>query len=449
MMINNRVMKNVVCGLITIFILCSARSVVSGADLPGAYQKEQTYAQTVGQTAGWREIGGRRYYVSAETGAVLTGWQEIDGKSYYFEPETGEMRTGRQELEDGIYYFSPQTGEMLTGWQQIGEEKRYFSPSSGRMTAGWQEMEDQTYYISKQSGETLTGLQKIDGNRYYFDRDGVLLTEQWINQGSKRYYSDSEGVLLSDWQEIDGATYYFLPENNRMAAGSQEIDGEYYIFHRNGRLARSKRTGIVTVGNKNYCADRQGKAAEGWQIIGKKLYYATHTGKVKSSTTWQGITFRANGAAKDNEQSRLKIKVMQTVASVTNDRMTKSQKLNACWSYVSGGSFRYAVKYPNLNASGWQRQTAYDMLSSKSGNCYGFACAFAALAEEIGYQPYIICGRVRGSRDRAADGYTRHAWVRINGRNYDPEAQYAGWRRGIYGNTNYPVSHAVQKIVAY
>ena len=53
-------MKNVVCGLITIFILCSARSVVSGADLPGAYQKEQTYAQTVGQTAGWREIGGHR-----------------------------------------------------------------------------------------------------------------------------------------------------------------------------------------------------------------------------------------------------------------------------------------------------------------------------------------------------------------------------------------------------
>lgn len=448
-MMNNRVIKNVLCGLLTVFVLCGARSVVSGAELPGPYQNSQTMTQTGTRTAGWQEIGGRKYYVSAETGAFVIGWQEIDGKSYYFEPETGVLVTGWQELEDGMYYFSPQTGEMLTGWQQIGEKKRYFSPSSGRMTAGWQKIDDQTYYISKESGETLTGLQKINGDRYFFDKEGVLLREQWIHQGSKRYYSDSDGVLLSDWQEIDGATYYFLPENNRMAAGSVEIDGEYFIFHQNGRLAKSKRTSIVTVGNRNYCADRKGKAAEGWQIIGKKLYYASRTGKVKSNTTWKGITFRANGAAKDNKNSGLKIKVMQTVASITNDRMTKAQKLSACWSYVSGGSFRYAVKYPNLNASGWQRQTAYDMLSTHSGNCYGFACVFAAMAEEIGYQPYIVCGRVRGSRDRAADGYTRHAWVRMNGRNYDPEAQYAGWRRGIYGNTNYPVSHVVQKIVAY
>ena len=107
------------------------------------------------------------------------------------------------------------------------------------------------------------------------------------------------------------------------------------------------------------------------------------------------------------------------------------------------------MKYPDLNAKDWQRETAYDMLSTHSGNCYSFACAFAALAEEAGYKPYIICGRVRGSRDRAADGYTRHAWVRIDGKHYDPEAQFAGWLRGVYARSSYPVSHTVQDIVAY
>ena len=129
--------------------------------------------------------------------------------------------------------------------------------------------------------------------------------------------------------------------------------------------------------------------------------------------------------------------------------MSKSSKLSACWSYIVRGSFHYASKYPNLHFRGWQKSTAYNMLSTHSGNCYSYACAFAALASEIGYKPYIVCGRVHGSRDRAADGYTRHAWVRINGLNYDPEAQYAGWMRGIYARSSYPTAHKIQKIVAY
>lgn len=53
----------------------------------------------------------------------------------------------------------------------------------------------------------------------------------------------------------------------------------------------------------------------------------------------------------------------------------------------------------------------------------GYACAFAALAREIGYDPYVVCGRVPGTRDGAGDGFTRHSWVIINGLHYDPEGQ--------------------------
>lgn len=434
-------MKNMLCILVAGFVLCGGETAVAGAEIP------ETEANSL--RAGWQEFNGNRYYFFPGTGQMATGWQEIEEASYYFEPGTGEMVTGRQVLEDGIYYFSPETGAMLTGWQEIDGERRYFSPGSGRMAAGWQKIGSNRYYLSKDTGEAVTGMQVIGQDRYYFDAEGILQTEAWIRYKNNKYYSGKSGALLTGWQELGNQTYYFSMENSRLLTGMQEIDGEYYILKSNGQLAESKGISLVTAGDKIYCADKNGKAAAGWQLVGKKLYYATKTGKVKSNTTYRGITFNSKGAAKNDSNARLKIKAMQTFASITNDSMTKSQKLSACWSYVTGGKFRYAVKYPDLNASGWQRQAAYDMLSTYSGNCYGFACLFAALAEEAGYQPYVVCGRVRGSRDQAADGYTRHAWVRINGRYYDPEAHYAGWRRGIYGSSGYPVSHVVQQVIEF
>jgi hypothetical protein len=61
----------------------------------------------------------------------------------------------------------------------------------------------------------------------------------------------------------------------------------------------------------------------------------------------------------------------------------------------------------------------------------------------------MICGRVPGSRDGAADGFTRHCWVKINGLYYDPEAQYAGWMKGVYGYDSYPISHQIQRVVNF
>ena len=141
--------------------------------------------------------------------------------------------------------------------------------------------------------------------------------------------------------------------------------------------------------------------------------------------------------------------LIRKVNSLTNKKMSKKEKLKTCWDYITGGKFRYASKYPDLSSPGWQIKTAYDMLSTHTGNCYSYACAFAALASEAGYKPYIICGRVHGSRDRAADGYTRHAWIKINNRYYDPEAHYARWLKGVYAKSRYPAAHKITKIVAY
>ena len=46
--------------------------------------------------------------------------------------------------------------------------------------------------------------------------------------------------------------------------------------------------------------------------------------------------------------------------------------------------------------------------------------------DELGYNPYVVLGRVSGTRDGAADGLTRHGWVMIDGAYYDPEARVCG-----------------------
>ena len=215
-------------------------------------------------------------------------------------------------------------------------------------------------------------------------------------------------------------------------------------------LLQPKKNSLVKVGKNTYFVNTKGKAVSGWHIIKGKLYNIKQTGAARKDTEYEGITFTSTGAAKENEACKLKKKVMQIVASITEEDMTKPQKLLVCWNYmVNKRRFRYVSKYPNLHEKGWTRKTAYNMLSTKTGNCYSFACAFAALTEEIGYKPYVVCARISGRRDRARDGLTRHAWVRLNGMNYDPEAQFAGWRRGIYNSKGYPIRHVIQKIVLY
>lgn len=428
------------------------RSDASGAQLPDRYPQDaaHTWEDAAHQPGGWTDIDGQKYYFLPESGTMATGWIEINWQTYYFLPESGIMASGWMDIDGKSYYFYPETGWMMTGWADIGGESYYFLPDTGQLATGFMEIDGEAYYFLPESGIMASGCWELEDDTYYFSPDtGEMLTGWQETEMGLRYFSKADGIMAAGWQNIKGRKYYFSKDDGEPAAGLTQINGEYYLFHPGGRLADAGKTSLVQTGSRIYCADKNGKPAAGWQVIGNKLYYASKTGNVKRDTTYRGITFGSSGAAKNNVNAKLKIAAMKISASITKKKMTKSQKLAAYWSYVTDDSFRYAAKYPNLDADGWQRKTAYDMLSTHTGNCYSFACAFAALAEEAGFQPYIVCGRVRGSRDRKADGYTRHAWVRINGKYYDPEAHYAGWRRGIYGTSSYPVSHTIQKIVAY
>ena len=277
-------------------------------------------------------------------------------------------------------------------------------------------------------------------------------TRNLVVKGNKIFYYYNGKMLKNCWKRYNGYKYYFGPNGYALRGGSI-VNNVAYLFDEKGRLVENKAKCMVTVASKRYyLTDKNGRVATGYFIYKSNLYYADAKGRIYRNRSRQNgqLYFTASGAAKKDYNALLKMYTMQIVSSVTNPGMTRDQKLYACWRYVvSDGGFYYGGPDPNLNQKGWARSEALRMFRSGVGNCYGFACIFAALAREIGYTPYMICGRVPGTRDGAADGYTRHCWVEINGLYYDPEAHYAGWMSGVYGDDYYPISHQIQRIVNF
>ena len=269
-----------------------------------------------------------------------------------------------------------------------------------------------------------------------------------VKEGKKLVYYDKNGKKLKNRWKHAHKNYYYFDQNGYAVTGGKKIGNYVYVFDRQGRAVRPAKTSIQKVGKSLFYVDTKGRAKTGWFTIGNRLYKADWRGRLTTSKTVSNITFNKKGYAKSNMESQLKLKLMSTISSITTPDMSSYQKLYACWRYLTGsGNFYYSGYNPDFSQKGWQRDLAYRMLLTGGGDCYGFACTFAAMANELGFDAYVVIGRVSGTRDGAADGLTRHGWCIINGAYYDPEAQFAGWYKGVYGNGSYDINHTVQRIV--
>lgn len=277
--------------------------------------------------------------------------------------------------------------------------------------------------------------------------------EGLYKENGKYYYYHKGKKIKNKWKDIkkSGKTSrYYFQANGSACTSVAKIDGAYYCFSSLGRLYRPGTNKLITIGKYRYCPDRYGRCQTGWILVNKKLYYANGKGRIQKNKTVDGIKLKKSGEASTSSiAAKMKIKSLKVIADITKPDMTKEQKLEACWNYIVSRQFGYASMSPNLDEKDWQKKFAYLMLTTRKGSCSSFACAFAALASAVGYDPVIIYGRVPGSRDQEKDGYTRHCWVKIDGKFYDPEAQFAGWMRGVYGYSQYPISHQVTKILNF
>lgn len=282
---------------------------------------------------------------------------------------------------------------------------------------GWQK----SGFYYENGKKVKNALKKINGSYYYFDKKGKTVKKAMMTIKGKRYYFRGGGKAAKGWVTYRKEKYYF----NEKCRGV---------------------TGLVQIGKNKYFFDEDGVMQTGWQIIGnKKAYFYGKTGRMAKNRTIDGQKINKKGFAKLTHKDKARQDAMdqaeEILKAITTSGMSQAQKLSAAFQYMTNrGRFGYRTWRNFQVYDGWEYDYALEIFEKRAGNCYNFACGFAVLAKAIGYDAYVVTGRVPGTRDGAGDGMTRHALVTINGLYYDPEAQFAGWASGIYGLSGYPMS---------
>ena len=293
------------------------------------------------------------------------------------------------------------------------------------------------FFMSKASGRK-TGWKKENGLWFYYE-NGVRVKNQWRTLP----------VTLSNGKTV--TRKFFFRRNGAACTGVLKLNGKYYTFTVRGMLNASSNNKIYKVGDYYYCPDKNGVCRTGWIISSGKLYFANKLGRLVHDKTIggeAGIQFKGIEAVR-NVACVSKLLCLQVINRVTDSSMSKSEKLYACWRYLVDNC-DYVLRYnPTLSDPLWMKRKAMEMLQSHGGDCISYACAFAGLAASLGYSPKVIHGRVPGTRDGAADGYTTHYWVLINGLQYDPEGEAAGWNWDAYATYDYTFDYQVLEVYDY
>ncbi|MCR5558665.1 MAG: hypothetical protein K6F75_14030 [Butyrivibrio sp.] len=111
------------------------------------------------------------------------------------------------------------------------------------------------------------------------------------------------------------------------------------------------------------------------------------------------------------------------VAASSTGSMKSAQQLEAAFYYLAN-TVSY-VRSSEVPSDDWVKDYAVNTMSTKSGNCYGYAASFAYIAKGLGYDAKVCTGTVRSS----LGGRTAHAWteVKVGGKWYvfDAEMQNA------------------------
>lgn len=247
------------------------------------------------------------------------------------------------------------------------------------------------------------------------------------------------------WIKNGNKKVAYVKKNGEFAKGPTKIGKKLYLFNESGKLALQKREKKVGYKGDYYDVRKNGTLRKGWQVFNNKLYYfggsnaAMITGK-----TVKKIRLQKDGTAMMTLDAATRIKSIKILNLLGVRDKSKKKQLKAAFRYVADKKKRF--RYVSMNETvprhnnKWVKKYANYMLTNRGGNCYRYACAFAALAYQIGYEPRVAVGKVNGP----------HSVVIIKNRYYDltfhasmanknaADAKYYGHKGGIkYSHTKY------------
>lgn len=224
-------------------------------------------------------------------------------------------------------------------------------------------------------------------------------------------------TVKNGWVKKGKKTYYY--KNGKPVTGWRTIDKKKYYFNTSGK--------------------QKGQMVTGWKVLKKNYYYFNEDGSLNTKKSINSSRKSdKTGSAKEKTYRRAKA----IVEMITTPKMTKGQKLKACFNYVMKYKGR-RPRTPHYMKTDWPVVYANDMFLDGSGNCFSYAAAFGYLAKACGYKNVYCCSD------------TGHGWTEIGGKIYDPEeyrntrykyyntsySQVPGYRRGIAAQKKYPFMH--------
>ena len=334
------------------------------------------------------------------------------GNSTLTDTITEDENTGKDQVKEGWYfedggykYFKD--GKAYTGWHRMGN-------AEGEKISHWS-------YFGK-NGVIYTDWHKMGSNEgekiphwSYFGPDGWLRTNwQQLGKGTgnpdgnaeKHWsYFGANGWLRTGWQQLGKGTAN--PDGN--------AEKHWSYFGANGWL----RTGLQNMGT---ASNPDGKSKQHLSYFGNNGWLVTSlpftVNNVQYIADSKGWATRVQ-----TEHEKVMARAMELVGKVTDDSMTKEQKLRACYIHIRDNYAEYNPRIPHYAGEGWHTTYANDIFINKGGNCISVAAAFAYMAAAIGYDNvYAVNG-------------TGHGWAEVNNLIYDAE-----WER-LHSGSFYALSY--------
>ncbi len=325
----------------------------------------------------------------AKKGSLTLKTGTVPAKTKYYNCKANKI----QKLKKKTFYVK---GKVYTGYYLNKKNKMYYV-KKGSLTLKTGTVPAKTKYFSYKGNKT----RKLKKQTLYVK--GKLYTGYFLNGKNTMYYA-KKGNVASVSAMLDAGTKYYSQKAKKTQKLPQQtlyVEGKVY-------------TGYYLDGeNKMYSAQKGVCTLANTILDAKTAYYNQNTGTICSL---QEPTLYINGkgiTGMSAESLATLQRAQAVVARITNDSMTKEQKLRVCYDYVKTAYPEIKPRIPHYTGMDWPVIYANDMFVRGAGNCCSYAAAFAYMAKAIGYDEVYCCN---------SGG---HGWAEIDGLVYDPE--WSNW----------------------
>lgn len=207
------------------------------------------------------------------------------------------------------------------------------------------------------------------------------------------------GILAQAAEEPETVAAAESLSTAKTSDGLVKKSGKYY-YYKSGRMQKNR---WVTVNKKKYYLGADGAAKTGWYTIkektGYKTYYFNTKGQMQAKYTKSADKNLIVAA------DRLIKKQGITYKTGTNTALLK------LYNYMRDPRYFSYGREDVPTAKGWDVTYAGKMMTTKMGNCYSFASAYAYLVKRAtGLPVRIATGSTNAFR---ADNWQYHAWCEV------------------------------------